>query len=663
MEYFSAYLLCFLQLSFSALILLLLHSLRKQIGQTPFYLSLATILIFSHFLGPSGLHLNAGALSINVATSLLLSPFIMAMLIVYALNGTIAAQRLTIGAIAMSGTFFYLANITVQQCDWLGFEIAPDVAETLKILLDPGRGDVGAAIGAIIIDLLVLPVTFQFFRNRHCSTYVCVTLSLLLSQVADSFVYSLISNAWAEDFWDYMRQLYLARALSMVWLGGLATIYLRMHGESSEEPHRKSSLDFLRAIFQSYTEHKIVRDHVHEWEGRFELFVENSQDVILLLGKDGCILDGNKTAIKYLGLDVEELQKIYFHNLTVTEDEEVPEYLQAVGKDSIHWTKAWKKLISEEEHTIQEEWLVKDYQQRYISLECSINLLELGNEKFALVTGRNSTSRHKLNIEKKNLMLQLNHSQRLESVGRLAGGIAHDFNNLLHSIQGSLDAITRQPDIEKQEALHSNINHAVAKASVLTSQLLGFARKGKYEVKKVDLSSIMHSAHSLFEPIARKTVKCRLIVHPDPLFAKADSTQLEQVFLNLLINSRDALEDVDTAKIFFRLEPASDYTPGWDQAPQDAMPADYACIRCKDNGEGISPENLKTIFDPFFTTKAIGKGTGMGLAMVYGTIHNHNGWIHVESTLGKGTEFFIFIPLYSHKRENNISNTQLNISI
>ncbi|NQZ57942.1 MAG: PAS domain S-box protein, partial [Lentisphaeraceae bacterium] len=457
--------------------------------------------------------------------------------------------------------------------------------------------------------------------------------------------------------------LYLARAISMLWLGGLATMYLHMLGESIEEHHKKNPLDFLRAIFQSYTQNKIVRRHVHEWEGRFELFVENSQDVILLLGKDGCILDGNKTAIKYLGLDVEELQKIYFHNLTITEAEGVPEYIEAVGKESIHWTSAWKKLIDEEKHTIQEEWLVKDHKQRYISLECSINLLELGNEKFALVTGRNSTSRHKLNVEKQNLRLQLNHSQRLESVGRLAGGIAHDFNNLLHSIQGSLDAIERQPDPERQEALHSNISHAVARASVLTGQLLGFARKGKYEVKKVDLSSIMNTTHSLFQPIARKTVKCRLILHPEPLFAKADANQLEQVFLNLLINSRDALEHGDNPKIFFRLEPASDYTPGWEQAPNGARPNEYACIRCRDNGEGISEENLKTIFDPFFTTKSVGKGTGMGLAMAYGTIQNHNGWIHVESEIGKGTEFFIFIPLYHYKSDKSFTQTQLNISI
>ena len=210
--------------------------------------------------------------------------------------------------------------------------------------------------------------------------------------------------------------------------------------------------------------------------------------------------------------------------------------------------------------------------------------------------------------------------------------------------------------------LQNNILNAVTKASTLTGQLLGFAQKGKYAVKKIDLGQILESAYALFEPIARKSVKCRLIIHPEPIYVRADSTQLEQVLLNLLINSRDALEDCENPKIFFRLEMANDYTPGWQMAASGSKPENYACIRVKDNGTGISEENLKTIFDPFFTTKEVGKGTGMGLAMAYGTINNHSGWINVESEIGKGTEFFIFLPLHETKIDLNTTHTQLNIT-
>ena len=665
MEYFNAYLLCFLQVSFSALILILLHGLRRQIGMSPFYLALGTLLVFAHFINSTDLQLITGipGLTINVATSLLLSPFIMAMLIVYAIDGTIAAQRLTIGAIAISGTYFYLANITASQCDWYGFELSsPEFAQILRQLLTQSNEDVAAALGAIIINLLVLPVAFQFFKNRNFSIFFAVTLSLIFTQVADSFVYSLISNGWAENFWDNMRQLYLSRAITMIWLGVLTTIYLKMNNYEVEHKSSKNPLDFLKAIINSYTKKRFIQSHLHEWEGRFELFVENSQDLILLVGSDGCIYDGNKIAVQYTGKEIEELQKTNINELTLNESTKVPDYLKQVVDEYESWRSIWLQLAQADTKKIQHEWAIRDYKDRVISIEFSMNLIDIG-ENFALLTGRNSTARHKLSHETQELTHQLSHSQRLESVGRLAGGIAHDFNNLLHSIQGSMDSLIKKQTPEKQKALENNIQHAVTKASALTGQLLGFAQKGKYEVKKVDMCTIMQSCYALFEPMARKSIKTRLIVHPEPIYVKADATQIEQVLLNLLINSRDALEGCASQKIFFRLEHANDYTPGWHLAKEDDHPEHYTCIRCKDNGSGIDPENLKTIFDPFFTTKDVGKGTGMGLAMAYGTINNHNGWIHVESHVGKGTEFFIFLPLFSTYFDPATTQTQLNIII
>lgn len=666
MDYINAYILCFLQVSFSALILMLLHGLRRQLGMAPFYLAVGTLLVFAHFIAATDLQLSTGisGLSINVATSLLLSPFIMAMLIVYAIDGTIAAQRLTIGVIAVSGTFFYLANITASQCDWYGFELTSnEVSNTLKHLLDRSRGDVAAALGAIIIDLLVLPVTFQFFKNRRFGIFASVTLSLIFTQVADTFVYSLISDGYADNFWQNVRQLYLSRAITMVWLGILTTQYLKMNKYELSHKMSKNPLDFIKAIINSYTNKRIIQTHLHEWEGRFELFVENSQDLILLVGKDGQILDGNKIAVQYLNQEVDELQQIYLSDLVISDPEQAPPHLKSVVNDYKSWETVWNKLVKADGDNIQNEWIIKDYKDRVISIDFSLALIEIG-DRFALLTGRNSTQRHKLSNERSDLMLQLSHSQRLEAVGRLAGGIAHDFNNLLHSIQGSMDALARKPNEDREKSLQNNILHAIDKASSLTGQLLGFAQKGKFEVRKIDVGELMKTCYGLFEPMARKNVKCRLIIHPEPLYIDADATQIEQVLLNLLINSRDALDGNENSKIFFRLEPASDYTPGWNLAPDNAIPEKYLCVRCKDNGSGITPENLKTIFDPFFTTKDVGKGTGMGLAMAYGTINNHNGWIHVESIMGKGTEFFIYLPVYdSNMHTTSITHTQLNISI
>ena len=152
----------------------------------------------------------------------------------------------------------------------------------------------------------------------------------------------------------------------------------------------------------------------------------------------------------------------------------------------------------------------------------------------------------------------------------------------------------------------------------------------------------MRQTADLFEPMVRKNMKLRVAIHPDTLRVSGDFTQLEQVVLNLLINARDALAETPEGRLTFRVEPAAEHTPGWDASRGKAE--DFAAIRVKDNGPGIPDEIREKIFEPFFTTKER-RGTGMGLAMAYGCVANHNGWIHVECPAGKGTEFVVFLPL------------------
>lgn len=279
--------------------------------------------------------------------------------------------------------------------------------------------------------------------------------------------------------------------------------------------------------------------------------------------------------------------------------------------------------------------------------DANISPANLNEAPVAVVIARDVTARERLELERERLQEQLMHSQRMESVGQLAGGVAHDFNNLLHSIQGSLEALEKHRGLsEAHLGLLGNIGEATSRASSLTSQLLGFARRGKYFSQKLDIVSVMDRSRLLFEPVAVKGMTFKMIVAPTPMHITGDSTQLQQVFLNLLLNARDAVQEKGRkGKIVFRAEPAADYTAGWQYRPDPATtPEQVICIRIKDNGVGISPETKSQIFDPFFTTKGVGKGTGMGLAMAYGCIGNHNGWIHVESTLGTGAEFFIFLP-------------------
>ena len=279
-----------------------------------------------------------------------------------------------------------------------------------------------------------------------------------------------------------------------------------------------------------------------------------------------------------------------------------------------------------------------------------------------LLTGRDTTAKHELTHQHDTLLEQVSHLQRLESVGRLAGGVAHDFNNLLHSIQGSLDSIPSHPDKEDQKHIIHNINVAINRASDLTSQLLSFAKKGNFELKKIELGQTMQSAWELFRPTSTKTVRSKLIIFPDQLFIRGDRTQIEQMILNLLINARDALENTDNARITLRNEPASNKLPGWEHAATELEPSNYSCLRIKDNGCGIPPELIKKVFEPFFTTKDVGKGTGMGLSMVYGTASSHKGWVHIKSEENKGTEFFIYLPNFNAPSANNITRYDMDIN-
>ena len=657
MENYTAILLCFFELSFVAFLLMLLHSLRKTLGNTPFYLTLGTLFIFSQIIHAADITVESGisGMSANVGSGILFTPFMMSLLLVYAMDGTLAAQRLTLGAVAVSVIYFFLTLITAEQCNWIGFSMFPaSTATVLNQLLNENSLHIGAFTIAIIVDMLVLPVIFQIFRNYRCNIFVSVLGAFIFTQAADTFTFTIISHAWSADMWDEMRALYFSRCITMVWLAILTTLYMKYSSYEDNHTYR-SPMDYVKALIKSYTQGKILEEHARDWEGRFQVFIENSQDLIVLVLEDGTIADTNQVTMKTLGVKLDEIIESKFEDIIVKPggDDVIPEaFRESFGK-TILWQEAWNKLIKSRSKSIKVDWVLKSRDDEYHNLEFSLVLIEVGNSKMALLAGRDVSERVTLEFERTNLMTQLTHSQKLESIGRLAGGVAHDFNNLLHTIQGSLDSMPNLKN-ERVSALIGNINSAVDKASGLTGQLLGFAKKGKFKTEKADLAHIARVTYNLFEPMARKNIRFKLIIHPDLMIVKADASQLEQVFLNLLINAMDAMEGIEKAKLTLRVEPCEEFTPGWSKAPDGVEAGDYACVRIKDNGSGMSDEVKAKIFDPFFTTKDVGKGTGMGLAMAFGCIANHNGWIHVDSKEGKGTEFIIFLPVLGNETLVNI---------
>jgi PAS domain S-box-containing protein len=246
--------------------------------------------------------------------------------------------------------------------------------------------------------------------------------------------------------------------------------------------------------------------------------------------------------------------------------------------------------------------------------------------------------------ERKQLERQLFQAQKMQSVGTLAGGVAHEFNNLLAGIQGYAALGLREPGLS--DSLQEFLGYVVSlseRAAVLTRQLLAFARKPALSRQPTAIEKLVRATADLVARTLHQEVK--LVVEPaagtEPLQALADPNQLQQALVNLALNARDALKE--PSPIIVRLRPAILTTEK--QAFPDKVPAgDYVVLEVADRGSGMTPEVLSQALDPFFTTKGVGQGTGLGLPMVFGIVHGHQGYLTIDTGPGEGTCIGIYLP-------------------
>jgi two-component system cell cycle sensor histidine kinase/response regulator CckA len=254
----------------------------------------------------------------------------------------------------------------------------------------------------------------------------------------------------------------------------------------------------------------------------------------------------------------------------------------------------------------------------------------------------------------------LRQAQKMEALGTLASGIAHDFNNILGIISGysELTALTLPPD-DKALGYIEAIIQASARAKSLVRQILTFSRKTETEMMYLDLNQCVQEAAKLIERIIPKMVDIKLDLEAELWPVSADSHQMEQLLLNMGSNAAAAMPDggrlsITTRSVSLIDEPC--------QICGKLFSGDYVKLEVADNGTGIPEDVLKRIFDPFFTTKEIGKGTGLGLAMVYGIVTGHNGHINCDSTYGKGTIFTTYLPAIKTANAEDPSGSSSNMS-
>lgn len=303
--------------------------------------------------------------------------------------------------------------------------------------------------------------------------------------------------------------------------------------------------------------------------------------------------------------------------------------------------KEWSKILGslQHSHVLQEEILTRDFGQGQRDLVCNFSFFREEPGKINILCEFVDIT------ESKRLREELFQSQKLEAIGRLASGVAHDLNNFLTSMLGFLEMVKIElpEDNAALEDVHG-IEKVIQKTSVLTRQLLGFSRPKSYSPSTVDLRDVLSDGCKIWKRLFPERISFSLSLPDKPVFANVDAGHIEQILLNLVVNARDALEKTKNPRISIQLD------VGEETVPQRRA---YALIRVKDNGTGIDSRHITKIFEPFFTTKEADKGTGLGLSIVKSLTEMNGGHIKVESELGSGTVFTIWIPSLQQAGSSN----------
>jgi len=368
-------------------------------------------------------------------------------------------------------------------------------------------------------------------------------------------------------------------------------------------------------------------------EQRHRSILQTAMDGIFFLDMQGYFVEANKTYCRMSGYSIQELLTMSIPDV---------EYFETASDTAAHI----KKIMEQGEDRFESQHRRKD--GSIYDVEVSVQYRSAEGGQFVVFL-RDITEQKQADIEREKLQEQLNQSQKMESVGRLAGGVAHDFNNMLGVILGHTELALLQAD--ENNDLYSDlkeIQKAAKRSADTTKQLLAFARKDIISPKQIDLNNTVESMLNMLRRLIGENIDLvwKPAVHLWP--TKMDPSQIDQILANLCVNARDAISGagkltIETEKQTFDEEYCKEH-PGF-------IPGDFVQLTVSDNGCGMDKETLTNLFEPFFTTKEIGKGTGLGLATIYGIVKQNNGFINVYSEPGQGSTFKIYLPRLVAEKE------------
>lgn len=386
----------------------------------------------------------------------------------------------------------------------------------------------------------------------------------------------------------------------------------------SEWQGKSAQLVLLRDITERKEAEKILR----ESERRLRALIENAMDIIALFDEDGNILYISPSAGRILGYEIEELTGSSIFGFLH------PEEWKSVKE-------TFKEITSAAKISRPIRFRVRHKDGLWRHLEGIFNnLLKEPNINAILMNARDITEYEKL-------QQQLIQAQKMEAIGSLTGGIAHDFNNMLQVILGYTELTIKK--LDPSNPLINNllqIKKTTKKAAELVKKLLAFSRKQILEKKVLNLNELITEHIKMLERVIPENIELFISTNAEDPIVFADPSGIEQVVMNLVVNARDAMPK--GGKLF--IETANECLE--EPKGEDLKPGEYVTISVEDTGVGMDEKTLSRIFEPFFTTKEKGRGTGLGLSVVWGIVKQHDGHIEVWSAPGKGTKFKIYLPVY-----------------